>query len=156
MVIDKNNDWRLFHPTVPLYIHVFIKTKYIRIIYKAKASDEAILQNNLFLGVSPGKSYLLLQNFENTLLENLICSYCISFSWKVLCVLTKFWTRSPGNFDLFLWYFFLLENRMCSCRILRKLSWKFWCVLVRFASPGKFICVLVPFLVVLENLDVFL
>ena len=89
----------------------------------------------LFLGVwSLGKSYVFLQNFEKTLLENLICSYGISFSWKILCVLTKFWTRSPGNFDLFLWYFLLLENRMCSCGILRKLSWKFWCLLVHFAS----------------------
>ena len=41
---------------------------------------------------------------------------------------------------------------MCSCGILRKLSWKFWCVLVQFTSPGKFICVLIPFLVLLENL----
>ena len=62
------------------------------------------------------------------------------------------WTRSPGKFVLLLLYFFLLENRMCSCRILRKLSWKFWCVVVRIASPGKFICVLVPFLVLLEKM----
>ena len=45
-------------------------------------------------------------------------------SWKILCVLTKFWTRSPWKFDLFLWYFFFLENRIV-CGILRKLSWKF-------------------------------
>ena len=66
-------------------------------------------------------------------------------------------TRFPGTFYLFLWYFFLLENSMCSCRILRKLSWKFWCVLVTFlvllenlmcsykrimSSYGKFICFL--------------
>ena len=98
----------------------------------------------LFLGVwSPRKSYLSLQNFENTLPENLICSYGISFCWKILCVLTNFWTRFLGKFDLFLLYFFLLENRMCSCEILRKLSWKFWCVLLHFASPEKLICVLI-------------
>ena len=83
------------------------------------------------------KIYLFLWYFF--LLENLMCSNDISdkISWK-------YWS--------FLWYFFLLENRMCSCRILRKLSWKFWCVLVHFASPGKFTCVLVPFLVLLESL----
>ena len=75
-----------------------------------------------------------------------------SFSWKILCVLTKFWTRSHGKFDLFIRYFLLLENCMFSCRILRKFSWKFGCVLVHFASPGKFICVLVLFLILLENL----
>ena len=77
--------------------------------------------------------------------------YC-SFSWKILCVLTKFWTRFHAKFDLFLWYFLFLENHMCFCRILRKISWKFWCVLVIFlgllenlmcsfkrimSSPGK-------------------
>ena len=88
-------------------------------------------------------------------------------SWKIVCVLTKFRENSPGKCDLFLWYFFLLENlmcsneildkisgkfwsiflwyffllenRMCSCGILRKLSWRFWCVLVHFASSGKFV-----------------
>ena len=81
----------------------------------------------LFLG------YDLLENctcsyifFEEALQENLICSYGICF---------------------------LLANRMCSCRILIK---HFWCVLVRFGSPRKFICVLVPFLVLLENSYVFL
>ena len=59
---------------------------------------------------------------------------------------------SPGKFDLFLWHLFLLENLMCSNEILDKISWKFWCVLVHFASPGKFICVFIPFLVLLENL----
>ena len=32
--------------------------------------------------------------------------------WKIISVLTKFWESSPGKFDLFLWYFFLLENRI--------------------------------------------
>ena len=113
-----------------------------------KASDKAIFQN--------------------------ICSFEM-VSWKIVSVLTKFWESSPGKFDLFSWLFFLLENlmcsneiwtrsprnfdlflwyfwRMCSCGILRKLSWKFWCVLVRFVSPGKFICVLIPFLVLLEKM----
>ena len=58
-------------------------------------------------------------------------------SWKIVCVLTKFRENSPGNFYLFLWYFFLLENRMCSCGILRKLSWKFWCVLATFCLSWK-------------------
>ena len=84
-----------------------------------------IMQNICSWGVWSWKTVLFLQNLENALLE--------------------FWTRSPGKFYPFLLYFFLLENRMYSCRILRKLSWKFWCVLVHFASPGKFICVLVPF-----------
>ena len=88
------------------------------------------------------------------LLEKRICSCKIlrKLSWKILWVLTKFWTRSHGKFDLFLRYFLLLENRMCSCRILRKLSWKFWCVLVHFAYPRKVICVLVPFLILVKNL----
>ena len=100
-------------------------------------------------------------------------------SWKIVCVLTKFWESSPRKFDLFLWYFCLLENLMCSKEILDKISWKFWsvliiflplgksyvflqnfekalrkfwCVLAYFASPGKFICVPIPFLVLLENL----
>ena len=30
-------------------------------------------------------------------------------SWKIVSVLTKFWESSPGKFDLFLWYFFLLN-----------------------------------------------
>ena len=102
--------------------------------------------------LSPGKSYMFLQNFENALLENLSCSSDISFPWKILCVITKFWTRSPWKFDLFLLYFFLLENCMCSCGILRKLSWKFWCVLVHFASPGKFVCVLVLFSILLGKM----
>ena len=55
-----------------------------------------------------------------------------------------------GKFDLFIWCFFLLENHMCSCRILRKSPRNFYCVLVRFVSAGKFICV--PFLVLLEHL----
>ena len=116
---------------------------------------------------TPGNSYLFLQNFENDLLENLICSYGIYFSWKMLCVLTKFWTRSHGKFDLFLWYFLLLENRMCSCRILRKLleilmcsnkfclSWKtYMCSCNISGSPGK--CVLIKELcLLLENLRCF-
>ena len=74
-------------------------------------------------------------------------------SCKIVCVLTKYWESSPGKFDLkILWYFFLLENLMCSNEILDKLSWKFWCVLVHFSFPGKIICALVPFLVLLENL----
>ena len=98
----------------------------------------------LFLGYGLLENRMCSYKISNkTFLENLICSYGISFSWKILSDLTKFWTRSPGNFNLFLWYFFFLENRMCSCRILRKLSWKFWCILVHFASRGKFICVLI-------------
>ena len=44
-----------------------------------------------------------------------------------------------------------MVGKSCSYRFLRKLSWKIWCVLVHFASPGKFTCVLVPFFVFLEN-----
>ena len=125
--------------------------------FHSQLVSESIQRGNfakyLFLGVwSPGKSYLFLQNIENALLENLICSYGISFSSKILRVLTKFWTRSPVKFHLlFLLYFVLLENWMCSCRILRKLCWKFWCVLV-FASLGKFTYVLEPFLVLLKKM----
>jgi len=45
-------------------------------------------------------------------------------SWKIVSVLTKFGESSPRKFDLFLWYFFLLENLMCSNKILDKISWK--------------------------------
>ena len=54
--------------------------------------------------------------------------------WSILenrSVFRKFWER---------------KNRMCACGILRKFSWKFWCVLVHITYPGKFICVLVLFL----------
>ena len=82
---------------------------------------------------SPGKFDLFLQYFL-----------------KILCVPTKFWTRSPGKFDLFLRYFFLLKScvflqnfekallEILMCSSIFCLSWK--------------ICVLVPFLVLLENL----
>ena len=50
---------------------------------------------------------------------------------------TKFWEISPGKFDLFFWYFFFLENLMCSNEILDKISWKnLICFYVIF-SPGK-------------------
>ena len=34
-------------------------------------------------------------------------------------------------------YFFLLENLMCSNEILDKISWKLWSVLMIFLPPGK-------------------
>ena len=77
----------------------------------------------LFLGVwFPGKSYQFLQNFEKALLEKLICSYGISFSWKIVCVLAEFWESSS--------------------------FWKFWCVLIKCSfdvfswknSPGRCSC----------------
>ena len=90
-----------------------------------KASNEAILQN--------------------------ICSWGM-VSRKIVSVLTKSWESSPGKFDLFVWYFLLLENLKCSNEILDKISWKIWCVLIHVASPEKFICVLGIFLILLENL----
>ena len=107
----------------------------------------------LFLEVwSPGKSYVFLQNFDKALLENLICSYGISFSWKILCILTKFWTRSPGKFWYVLMIFLspgksyvflrnfekaLLEILMCSGIFC--LSWKIYmCSCTIFGSPRKF------------------
>ena len=106
-----------------------------------KASDEAILKNNLFLW-SPGKSYLFLQNFENALLENLICFYGI---------------LSPGKSYVFLRNFekAVLEVLMCSNRFCLShkfiqflyhfwFSWKKWCVFI------KGLCLL------LENAYVFL
>ena len=63
-----------------------------------KASDDAILQN--------------------------ICFWGYMISWKIVSVLTKFRESSPGKFDLFLRYFFLLENLMCSNEILDKISGK--------------------------------
>ena len=95
---------------------------------------------------------MFLQNFEKALLENLICSYGISFSRKMLSVLTIFWTRSPGNFDIIIFlppgksYVFLrnfekalLENLMCSYkRIIYVFSWKIRGVLVASKPPGKF------------------
>ena len=35
------------------------------------------------------------------------------------------------------WRYGLLENRICSYKILRKPSWKIWSVLMVFLSPGK-------------------
>ena len=65
-------------------------------------------------------------------------------SWKNRIVFTKCWVAYGISFSL---------KILCApCRILRKLSWKFWFVLVHFVSPLKFRCVLVPFLVLLENL----
>ena len=68
-----------------------------------------------------------------------------------MCCYTKYWESFAGKFNLFSWYFFLLEKRMCFCGILRILSWKFLCALLRFASPEN-LCVLVLILVLLENL----
>ena len=62
--------------------------------------------------VSPGKSYLFLQNY-------------------------KIFGNPSWKFDLFLWYFFLLENLMCSNEILDKISWKIWSVLIIPFPPGK-------------------
>ena len=53
-------------------------------------------------------------------------------SWKILSVLTKSWESSPGKFDLFLWYFFLLENLLCSKEILDKISWKICDLFLRY------------------------
>ena len=103
--------------------------------------------------MSPGKSYLFLQNFEKALLENLICSYGNSFSWKILCVLTKFWTRSPGNFDLFLWNFekALLEILMCSSTFC--LSWKIYmCSYKRIMSSSEKLEVFLLHPSLMENL----
>ena len=78
-------------------------------------------------------------------------------SWKIISVITKFWESSPGKFDLFLWYFFLLENLMCSNEIFDKISWKIWSVLMVFFSPGKSYVFLRNFeKAILENLYVFL
>ena len=70
----------------------------------SKAFNEVILQNICSWGYGLLKNRMFLQNLEKALLENLICSYDISFSWK------------------------------------------------NFVSPEKFVCVLVPFLILLENL----
>ena len=61
---------------------------------------ESILRGNftnisVLGGMVSWKIVLFLQNFEKALLENLICSYGISFSWKILCVLKKFWESCP-------------------------------------------------------------
>ena len=89
-----------------------------------KAFDEAILQN--------------ICSWGNGLLENRRCSYKVltTPSWKILCVLTKFWTRSPGKFWSVL-YDISSSWKMCSCVILRKLSWKFWCVHSIFCLSWK-------------------
>ena len=50
------------------------------------------------------------------------------------------------------WGYGLLENPTCSYKILRKLCWKIWSVLMECLSPGKSLCVSLPFLVLLENL----
>ena len=125
-----------------LNIYLLLKRKYpTRQFYKISVLG-------VVLAWFPGKSYMFLQSFKKDLLENLICSYDIFFSWKILCALTKFWTRSAGKYDIF-WksYVFLqnfekalLEILMCSSTFC--LSWKFTCVLV-------------PFLVLLENLMCF-
>ena len=104
------------------------------------------------------ESILQICSLGYSLLENRICSYkiLIKSSWKFrsvvmvflsrgksLCVLTKFWTRSPGKSYVFLWHFFLLEILHV---ILYQFwfSWKSWCVLI------KELCLL------LENSYVFL
>ena len=90
---------------------------------------ESIRRDNftkyLFLGVlSPGKSYVFLQNFEKALLETLICSYGISSSWKIVCVLAEFEKA-------------LMEVLMCSSTLC--FSWKIvMCSYTIFGSPRKF------------------
>ena len=74
-----------------------------------KAFNEAILQNIYSWGSMVSYENFL-QKFEKALLENLICSYGISFSWKIF---------------------------LCSNEILSKISWKTVFVMIVF-SPGKF------------------
>ena len=61
--------------------------------------------------------YQNISSLGYSLLENHICTYKI--------------VRNCGKFDLFSWYFFLLENLMCSNEILDTISWKIWSVLMK-------------------------
>ena len=73
-----------------------------------------------------------------------------NLSWEYIFI--ALYKNIRGHFAkyLFLGYNLLkIYVCMCSYKILRKLSWIFWCVLVRFLSLG--IYVLVPFLVLLKN-----
>ena len=70
---------------------------------------QAILQNICFWSLL--KISICSKILDKDRLESLVCSYGILF---------------------------LLENHIRFYGILRKLSWKFWCVLVHFGSPGKF------------------
>ena len=91
--------------------------KIVYYLYRKKVLSlfESIRRGNfaiyLFLGVwSPGKSYLFLKKFR----------------------------ESFGKLELFLWYFFLLENHMCSNKILDKIFWKIRSVLKIFFSLRKY------------------
>ena len=65
-----------------------IYMKYMKTIITFRKHPARLFSKYLFLGVrSPGKSYVFLQNFEKALLENLICSYGIFSTWKIVCVL---------------------------------------------------------------------
>ena len=72
---------------------------------------------------------VLKKNFEKALLKNLICSYGIYFSWKILCVLAEFWENSPGNFDMF-WYILPLLGNLYVFFYHFWFPWKIWCVLL--------------------------
>ena len=77
---------------------------------------------------SSGKSYLFLQNFEKVLLENLICSHGIFSPEKSDVFLHNLPGKCPYGI------FFLLENRISSCEILR-LLWKvYMCYCIVFGS----------------------
>ena len=82
----------------------------------------------------------------------------VKVSWKIVCVVTKFWENFPGEFDLFLQYYFLLENCMFFAQFWENSPWKFAVLMIyffllenRMCSSEKFVCVLVPFLVILES-----
>ena len=97
----------------------------------------------LFLRVwSPGKSYVFLTKFWESISWKVwsVLMVVLSYGKNLMCS-TNLEHRYSGKFDRFLWYLFLLEN--CIYVFLQNFD----------SSPGKFICVSVPFLInLLDNL----
>ena len=94
----------------------------------------------------------VLTTFEKSPLENLICFYCIFFSWKIACVFAHFWESfckilmCSSTFCLS-WkmyisipvlFFVLLEKLMCSYKRIVSFPGKFTCFLFTSNPPGKF------------------
>ena len=76
------------------------KFKSYSIITNSKPSAEAILQNICSFGMIY-ESYVFLQNFEKVLPGNLVRSYGIFFSWKIVCVFAQFLRKLSWKFDVF-------------------------------------------------------
>ena len=109
----------------------------------------------LFLGAwSPRKSYRFLQNFEKALGKFDLFIWYFFFLENLICVLTKFWTRSPKIWSV-LMLIFLLENLMCLWNFEKALLEILMCFSTYCFSWKTYMCSCAIFDSLLENSYVF-